>query len=233
MNSHTNGNFGPFTYDAFGFGGLDVNNTIRNITTTNRAVPIGNVHNSTSVGIDALSPQADEILALKVFSLFATPLYPSNYIYRVLSGDTPILPPPLGIVGQINNHLQWKPVPPTMPTSPIHTNPHLLNTCLACLAPIGLMDSCDPFHFLLRRLHLFQVCQYSPSHHYPTRSISHPHIASSVQSTSPKTYITQIDNGTPREEDMPYIPSPRDLPVSSPRSRANSRMFYVLCFIML
>jgi hypothetical protein len=67
MSSHTNGNFGPFTYDAFGFGGLDVNSTIinRNIT-TNRAVPIG-VHNSTSVGIDALSPQADEILALKVF----------------------------------------------------------------------------------------------------------------------------------------------------------------------
>jgi hypothetical protein len=71
MSSHTNGNFGPFTYDAFGFGGLDVNNTIinRNIT-TNRAVPIGNVHNSTSVGIDALSPQADEILALKVFFPF-------------------------------------------------------------------------------------------------------------------------------------------------------------------
>lgn len=87
MSSHTNGNFGPFTYDAFGFGGLDVNNTInnRNIT-TNRAVPIGTVHNSTkSVGIDALSPQADEILAVKVsFPLYHGLYYPHNFVLHII-----------------------------------------------------------------------------------------------------------------------------------------------------
>jgi hypothetical protein len=64
MGSPAAGNFGSFmSYDArFSFSGIDNNtSTIIHQRNTINTIPSTNV-----VGIDALSPQADEVLALKV-----------------------------------------------------------------------------------------------------------------------------------------------------------------------